>query len=241
MPMIGWVSHPGAPQQKNQPAPPGMLPEQPLAKASAAGKPVITATQMLESMVSSRLPTRAEATDVANAILDGTDCIMLSGESAMGKFPEESVAMLANIAAFTEAHRPPVRLAELRTDANPTTAAEAMAMLVENALETVPCAAVFAPTHSGTTARMISRFNPPPWIVATSRDPAVCQGLVFCYGVHPVDLTAEPESWHAFASAWLTEHHLPGHIAMLVVGPCQHHPDAHHRLEFMRVGEKTEA
>src|SRR4029453_6030733 len=76
-----------------------------IAKANLAGKPAITATQMLESMVLSRLPTRAEATDVANAILDGTDCVMLSGESAMGKFPEESVMMLARIATFTEAHR----------------------------------------------------------------------------------------------------------------------------------------
>src|SRR5438552_15325834 len=77
-----------------------------IAKAHLVGQPVITATQMLESMVTSRLPTRAEATDVANAILDGTDCVMLSGESAMGKYPEEAVTMLARIAAFTETHRP---------------------------------------------------------------------------------------------------------------------------------------
>src|SRR5438309_496467 len=78
-----------------------------IAKTNLAGQPVITATQMLESMVSSRLPTRAEATDLSNAILDGTDCVMLSGESALGNFPEESVTMLAKIATFTETHRPP--------------------------------------------------------------------------------------------------------------------------------------
>jgi pyruvate kinase len=220
-----------------------ILQKQLIAKASLAGKPVITATQMLESMVSSRLPTRAESTDVANAILDGTDCIMLSGESAMGKFPEEAVAMLARIAAFTEAHRPPTRLNDLKTlssQQQPATAAEAIASVVEHALETVPCAAVLVPTRTGTTARMISRFNPSVWIVALSRDIAVCQGLAFSYGVHPVQLTEDPENWRSFARTWLRKHELPGAVAMLVAGPSTRNPDANHRIEFLRVGEKTD-
>src|SRR5437667_9431438 len=115
--------------------------KQRIAKTNLAGQPVITATQMLESMVSSRLPTRAEATDVANAILDGTDCVMLSGESAVGKFPEEAVTMLAKIAAFTETHRPPRRVAAQRDflqEKMTTITGDRMASVVEHALETVP-------------------------------------------------------------------------------------------------------
>ena len=119
----------------------------------------------------------------------------------------------------------------------PTTAAEAIASVVEHALETVPCAAVFVPTRTGTTARMISRFNPAVWIVALSRDAAVCQGLAFSYGVHPVQLAEEPENWRDFARNWLREHQVPGAIAMLVAGPSTRNPDANHRIEFLRVGE----
>jgi len=216
-----------------------IIQKQLLAKANVMGKPVITATQMLESMTQSRLPTRAEATDVANSILDGTDCVMLSAESAMGRFPEESVAMLARIAAFTEAHRPPARLDAVRTiyrEHKPALPAEAMASLVEHAFETVPCSAVFVPTHSGTTARMISRFKPPIWIAALARDRSVCQALQFSYGICPVELTSEPEDWREYASAWTREHGQPGKVAMLVAGPSTHNPSANLRIEFLALG-----
>jgi len=123
---------------------------------------------------------------------------------------------------------------------HPTTAAEAIALVVENALETVPCAAVFVPTRTGTTARMISRFNPEVWIVAISPDAGVCQGLAFSYGVCPVALKEDPENWNSFAREWLREYDVPGAVAMLVAGPSPHDPGANHRIEFLRVGEKWE-
>jgi pyruvate kinase len=220
-----------------------ILQKQLIAKASLVGKPVITATQMLESMTSNRLPTRAEATDVANAILDGTDCIMLSGESATGKYPEEAVAMLAKIAAYTETHRPAKRLNDpnaMSSRLRSATVAEAMASMVEQALDTVPFAAVFVPTRTGTTARMISRFNPAVWTIALAPDANVCQGLVFSCGVHPVQLAEDPENWRDFARQWLREHQMPGAIAMLVAGPSPRNPNANHRLEFLRVGDAPE-
>lgn len=212
-----------------------------IAMANLAGKPVITATQMLESMVVNRLPTRAEATDVANAVLDGTDCLMLSGESAMGKYPVESVEMLARIAAFAEAHRPATRLRTLHDLCHERplmSQAESIAMVVEHAIETVPCAAVFVPTRTGTTARMISRFKPPVWIVALSCDLRVCQALRFSAGVVPVCLDTEPGDWGRFAERWLEEQAIQGEVAMLVTGPSERHPEANHRLEFVRVGIK---
>ena len=207
-----------------------------IAKANLAGKPVITATQMLESMVASRLPPRAEATDVANAILDGTDCVMLSGESAMGKFPEEAVTMLARIAAFTESRRPRQSLAarrELLDQGREMTGGERMGLVVENALETVPCDAVLAPALSGATSRIISRSKPPVWIIAPSRDAAVCQGLAFSYGVHAVDVADEDEWQHATAR-FVHKSGIAAERVLLVAGPSPKNPKANHRIELMR-------
>ena len=211
-----------------------------IARANLAGKPVITATQMLESMVSSRLPTRAESTDVANAILDGTDCVMLSAESAMGRFPEEAVATLARIADETERHRAergrnPV--IEFYRGRRPETTAEAVATVVERALDTVPCDVAFVPTRTGTTARMLSRFKPAVWIVAASPDRSVCQGLAFSCGVWPANVEAEPDDWWSFARTWMDTHGVTGRRAILVAGPSPAHPDARNRIEFMRLGD----
>jgi pyruvate kinase len=202
-------------------------------KANGAGKPVITATQMLESMVSSRLPTRAEATDVANAILDGSDAVMLSAESAVGRFPEEAVAMLAKIAAATETMQ---RRSRLNSDGDRAGAGllrERFAGLVQHAMEVLPCAMALVPTRTGTTARLISSFKPRVWIVALSPDRDVCQGLQFSYGVQPYEITTEIEDWRACAVRWASEHRVDGAFALLVAGPSAAHPEAHHRLEFI--------
>ena len=209
-----------------------------IAKANLAGKPVITATQMLESMVSSRLPTRAEATDVANAILDGTDCVMLSGESAVGNFPEEAVTMLAKIAAFTETHRPPRSFAVQRDFVQQkatTRARDRMASLVEHALDTVACDLVLVPTRGGTVARAISRFKPPVWIMAPSPDSAACQNLAFSYGVHPVYLAEEPDDWREWIAHWLHENGIEAERVMFVAGPSPRNPKANYRIELMRL------
>ncbi|HYD47493.1 MAG TPA: pyruvate kinase [Terriglobales bacterium] len=210
-----------------------------IAKCNLAGKPVITATQMLESMVHSRLPTRAEATDVANAILDGTDAVMLSAESATGRYPVEAVSMLAKIAAATELSRPVPRLAELRRSggaaAPAPSAPEAIAGLVEHALEAIPCAAVFVPTLTGSTARMIARLKPAVWTVAFSPHRAVCQALQFSYGVYPVEHETEPDRWREITAATMEQFDLTGNVAMWVAGPSERHPDANDRIELLRI------
>jgi pyruvate kinase len=208
-----------------------ILQKQLISKANLAGKPVITATQMLESMTSSRLPTRAEATDVANAILDGTDCVMLSGESATGKFPNESVTMLAKIAAFTEMHRSKTTLTTRHEMGN--FLANPKAMLVDRALELTPCDAVLVPCHDGSTARAVVRWRAPVWVVAVGSDPSAMQGLAFSYGVHAIDLEEEPDDWRDYAQHLLPELGLPCKQVLLVAGPSPRNPEANQRLELM--------
>jgi pyruvate kinase len=205
--------------------------------ANRAGKPVITATQMLESMIANRLPTRAEATDVANAILDGTDCVMLSGESAVGRFPVEAVAMLAKIAAATEGHRArfgPARAEEACTgetvEIDPE---ELVAASVETTIRRITPASVVVPTHSGSTARGIARFRLPVWVTAVSSQEKTCQDLQFSYGVLAVYEGEHPENWRAWCRAWRDAQGLTGRHIVLTEGPSRKHPERNHRMEIM--------
>jgi pyruvate kinase len=207
-------------------------------KANMRGKPVITATQMLESMTTYRRPTRAEATDVANAILDGTDAVMLSGESAMGHYPVDSVAMLAKIAAAIEPHRHRLTVEEmfkgvdLRGKLRTT---HLIAIGVEASLEYESPAAVFAHTKTGATARGLARLRPPVWIVAVSSQESTCQALQFSYGVHPVHEGEYPEDWTAYARKWVEDHGLDGHLVILTQGPSDKHPETNHRMELIEL------
>src|SRR4029453_15448452 len=130
-------------------------------KALRAGKPVITATQMLESMTRNRQPTRAEATDVANAILDGTDCVMLSAESASGSYPVESVSTLARIATVTEPNRSRFelweRVKEMPQEVHPDLY-DLTAIAAEAIIEFGKSAVVVVTTGRGRTGKNIARF-----------------------------------------------------------------------------------
>lgn len=207
-----------------------------LRRANLCGKPVITATHMLESMTVNNRPTRAEATDVANAILDGTDCVMLSGESATGKHPVEAVLMLAKIAAAIEPCRSgAARSAPLETAKQQANLTGLIAGSVEHIFERAAPCAVFAPTHSGYTARNITRFRLPVWIVAVSSQAATCQSLQFSYGVYPVCEKEHPDDWNAFIKSWLKAHAIEGDLALLTEGPSNKNPLANHRIEMVRL------
>ena len=208
-------------------------------KAIRAGKPVITATQMLESMTHSRQPTRAEATDVANAILDGTDCVMLSAESASGAYPVDAVATLARIAAATEPHRSRFELWErMRTlpqEVQPNRY-DLLAIAAEAVLEFGKAAAVVIPTGSGRTPRSLARFRLPVWIAGVSPEERVLRPLHLSYGVHPVRQDGDVTRWDAFTREWVRSHGLSGSIAVLLRGPSRDGTTPNHTMELIDLG-----
>jgi pyruvate kinase len=219
-----------------------VIQKQIIRKANLLGKPVITATQMLESMTACRRPTRAESTDVANAILDGTDCVMLSEESAMGSYPVESVTMLAKIAAASEPHRPAYHVRETLKEIDrrrEQRLADVIALSVERTLEHISPAAVFVPTLTGATARSIARFRLPVWIVGVSAQEQTCQRLQFSYGVFPVHETEYPDDWNGYITAWLDSNEVEGNLVILTEGPSLRHPEANNRMEILDITRRS--
>jgi len=152
-------------------------------KCNALGKPVITATQMLQGMVSNPRPTRAEATDVANAILDGTDAVMLSEETAVGKYPAEAVVMMDRIARSAEAALDDTKFENIPIEAGTSDAISRSSYFIAKELG---AAVILTPTWSGRTACLVSRFRPKQPIVASTPNEATLDFLSFCWGVIPI-------------------------------------------------------
>ena len=169
-------------------------------KVVNAGKQVITATQMLDSMIKNPRPTRAEATDVANAIYDGTSAIMLSGETAAGMYPVEAVQTMVKIAVRTEQDINYTARFKQRQSENPD---------ITNAISHATCttamdlnaAAIITVTWSGETARMISKYRPNCGIIGGSINRKVCRQLNLSWGVTPLEIKQKEDTDELFAHA----------------------------------------
>ena len=155
-------------------------------KCNQAGKPVITATQMLESMIHNPRPSRAEASDVANAIFDGTDAVMLSGETAAGRYPVEAVEVMARIAARAEAVLPYAEILERQRKGPARTVTDAISHATCAAAQDLGAAAIVTSTQTGYTAKMVSKYRPRAPIIAVTPEMAVLRKLALVWGVQPL-------------------------------------------------------
>jgi pyruvate kinase len=155
-------------------------------RAAEHRKPVITATQMLESMIENPRPTRAEASDVANAIYDGTDAVMLSAETAAGKYPVEAVKMMAKIVSETETNVRESNTLGIRHERAQLSIAETICESAAHAAEDLDVSAIAVFTETGTTARQLSKYRPKPPIFALSSVDASIHRMAMLWGVHPI-------------------------------------------------------
>jgi pyruvate kinase len=155
-------------------------------RSAAWRRPVITATQMLESMIENPRPTRAETSDVANAIFDGTDAVMLSAETASGKYPRESVTIMARIVVEAERNAGDLSQARRRRERRSLSVAETICESIAHAAEDLPMGAIAIFTETGNTARMISKYRPKAPIYAFTHSAPVVQRMNLYWGVHPV-------------------------------------------------------
>jgi pyruvate kinase len=161
-------------------------------RAAEWRKPVITATQMLESMIENPRPTRAEASDVANAIFDGTDAVMLSGETASGKYPIEAVKMMARIVVETETHMRETLPMRRRRDHRSLSISETICESVAHAAEDLDMKAIAVFTQTGTTARLVSKYRPKCPVYAFAHQRTIVNQMNLFWGVRPVLCDIEP-------------------------------------------------
>jgi pyruvate kinase len=191
-------------------------------KCNRAGKPVITATEMLETMVNDARPTRAETTDVANAIFDGTDAIMLSAETAIGKYPVPSVRMMAKIARAAEKQ---LRYEEILTERLGWLERQTNELISYSACQTAQslrAAAIVTFTKSGSSARRVSKYRPGAPILALTPDRTVSGRLLLYWGIHPYVIVEPGSVDEIFALAAKTARELgiakPGDLIIIVAG-----------------------
>jgi pyruvate kinase len=195
-------------------------------RAAEWRKPVITATQMLESMIENPRPTRAEASDVANAVFDGTDAVMLSGETASGKYPREAVSIMARIVVETEEHMDGGSEGRSRRrDRRQLSISETICESIAHAAEDLDMRAIGVFTATGTTARLISKYRPKAQIYAFAHIPTVCNRLNLYWGVAPMPCRHAPntEDMVKMAEDELVRTHavMPGDVMGIVAGTQQ--------------------
>ena len=171
-------------------------------QANILGRPVITATQMLESMTENTRPTRAEVADVANAILDGTDAVMLSEETAVGKYPVEAVTMMAKIASSTENNWRNIRLSldlmnhfKNKIGRKKASIEDTVSLNVMEAAHMLKPRFILTPTKTGNTPRRISRFKPDCWTLAFTSNDKTSKFLAFSYGIYPFCIKNKIDNW----------------------------------------------
>ena len=190
-----------------------------ISKANRRGRPVIIATQMLRSMVDAPRPTRAEAADVANGVLDGADAVMLSEETAVGRYPVEAVQYMANIARAAEKRFPYQRYLKRIKDLDISQSVAAAACSLADNLN---AAAIVATTRSGSTARHVARFRPRGRLIALSPSEKTVSQLALCWGCIPchLGLTDDTDELieNAAASALATGHVQPGDLVVITGG-----------------------
>ena len=174
-----------------------LLQKELIKKANSLGIPIITATQMLDSMASSPRPTRAEVSDVANAILDGTDAVMLSNETAVGDYPVEAVRTMATISRRIERDYP-----QKAIESNlPSTIPNAISAAVSSIARQLDAAAIIPLTKSGATAHNVSKFRPPTPILATTSEKSVARRLQLAWGVTPILIESQERTSKIFSIA----------------------------------------